>query len=317
MKNKKAIFSAGPSSLLAENLLGLEPCFGRGDAQYAAIESRVLTALKKMTGHGAIVRLNGSASLALEVAVRNFAAGRVLAVTTGYYGDRLAGFCRGAQNLGSVTALDIVKLDALDNVAPRYDWVVTVSTETSSGLKNDIGRMRSLATRVGAKLLVDATGSIGLEDGHELADVIGYSSCKGLAGLTGAGFIAYNEAPQVLEPSFYLDFATHAEKKMTGPYHAICSLDRVLTHHGDIRESVRIGKRVFSERHSDRLVRPAKEQPLLCTLFRGRVVPLDDAIVLYTPRDAAPGTSVVCHLGEAHLGAEAKGAIYDRIAIVD
>ena len=35
--------------------------------------------------------------------------------------------------------------------------------------------------------MLDATGSIGLERYHELADVISFSSCKGLFGLTGAG----------------------------------------------------------------------------------------------------------------------------------
>ena len=34
--------------------------------------------------------------------------------------------------------------------------------------------------------MLDATASIGLEDEHELADLIAYSSCKGLFGLTGA-----------------------------------------------------------------------------------------------------------------------------------
>ena len=44
--------------------------------------------------------------------------------------------------------------------------------------------------------MLDATASIGLETNHNYADVIGYSSCKGLFGLTGAAFIAYNEPPQ-------------------------------------------------------------------------------------------------------------------------
>ena len=43
--------------------------------------------------------------------------------------------------------------------------------------------------------MLDATASIGLEDGHNWADVISYSSCKGLFGLTGAGFIAFNTLP--------------------------------------------------------------------------------------------------------------------------
>ena len=40
-------------------------------------------------------------------------------------------------------------------------------------------------------MILDATASIGLEKKHELADVIFFSSCKGLLGPTGLGFIAY------------------------------------------------------------------------------------------------------------------------------
>ena len=36
-----------------------------------------------------------------------------------------------------------------------------------------------------ANLFLDTTGSIGLEEGHELADLVAFSSCKGLLGLTG------------------------------------------------------------------------------------------------------------------------------------
>jgi cytidyltransferase-like protein len=317
VKNRKAIFSAGPGSLLAENLLGLEPCFGRGDVQYEQIENRVLSELRRISGHSHIVRLQGSATLALEIAVRNFVSGRVLVITTGYYGDRLVSICRSAHDCGRISTLDVIKLQDSDHVGTDYDWVATVYTETSSGLKNDIRRMRSLADRTRAKLLVDATGSIGLEDGHELADVIGYSSCKGLFGLTGAAFVAYNEHPQVHEPSFCLNLTTHAEGKVTGPYHAMCALNLVLPRHDEIRDSVRIGKRTICARYADRLLRSENEQPLLCTLVRGQIVPLDDKIVLYTPRDRSSGTSLICHLGEAHLGSLAKGAIYDRIRIVD
>src|SRR5262249_27245037 len=317
LKNRKAILTPGPGSLLPENLVGIVPCFGRGDPDYQAIESRVLASLRKMTGHDRIVRMQGSASLALEIAIRNFVAGRTLLINTGYYADRLAMFCRTAANNGAISQLDIVPLEATSSVQGRYDWLVTVFTETSTGLLNDIRDMRMLAQQVGARLLVDATGSIGLEDGHELADVIAYSSCKGLFGLTGASFVAYNSEPEVEEMSFFLSLTTHAEHKVTGPYHAICALDQVLSRHSDLRESVRIGKEVFCKRFAGRLVRPANKQPLLCTLLHGTVKPLDDNVVLYQPRSIEPGTSVVCHIGEGHLGRKARGDIYARIEVVD
>ena len=36
--SKKFLFTAGPSSLTAENILGLGPCFGRNDSQYLKVE---------------------------------------------------------------------------------------------------------------------------------------------------------------------------------------------------------------------------------------------------------------------------------------
>ena len=317
LKNRKALFIAGPGSLAAENLLGLEPCFGRGDPAYQAIEERVLRRLREMSGHDKIARLQGSASLGLEIAVRNFVAGRVLLINTGYYAERLVALCKDARSRGVISQLDVVPYASREAVSGRYDWLVTVYTETSVGLRNDIGAMKSLAERVGARLMVDATGSVGLEDGHELADVIAYSSCKGLFGLTGAAFVAYNVTPQVEVSSFFLDLANHVERRMTGPYHAICSLDRVLERHADFRNAVEVGKRLFGRRYADRLLRPPVEQPLLCTLVRGRVLALDDNVVLYEPRSLDPGTSVVCHLGEGHLGRDASGDIYSRIKVVD
>ena len=46
-KNKqKKLFTAGPASLLPENIYGLSPCFGRGDDDYLDLEDRVLNKLK-------------------------------------------------------------------------------------------------------------------------------------------------------------------------------------------------------------------------------------------------------------------------------
>ena len=53
----KNLFTAGPASLLEENLLGLRPCFGRGDTDYLKIENYVLNKLKSMSKHKYIVRM--------------------------------------------------------------------------------------------------------------------------------------------------------------------------------------------------------------------------------------------------------------------
>ena len=76
-RNKvKKIFTAGPASLLEENIKGLRPCFGRGDFDYDRVEKFVLNKLKKMSKHKNIARMQGSGSLALEIVVTNFIHGK-------------------------------------------------------------------------------------------------------------------------------------------------------------------------------------------------------------------------------------------------
>jgi 2-aminoethylphosphonate-pyruvate transaminase len=82
----------------------LRPCFGRGDADYARVEDEVLGHLKTMTGHPHLVRMQGSASLAMEIMALNFLCGRVLVVSTGYYSDRLKWLAASAvRRTGAVT----------------------------------------------------------------------------------------------------------------------------------------------------------------------------------------------------------------------
>jgi len=311
----KPLFTAGPASLLAENLSGLRPCFGRGDAEYCEIEEQVLDTLKKMSGHQNIVRMQGSASLALEIMALNFLYGRVLIVTTGYYSNRLESFIESAQRrLGEIKHVLRVNWDALDEPLPPCDWVVACYTETSRGLKIPIDSLHALSRRLGARLMLDATASIGLEDGHELAEVIGYSSCKGLFGLTGASFIAFNAMPSVRVDSFYLALESHLEKKMTGPFHAILSLVDVLPKHADFKAAVVVNKDAFVAKMTVYLTLPPSFQPLLCTHVNCQIATRDSRVVLYTPRTDAAG-SVVCHLGEVYLGRQAHGRILDHLHI--
>lgn len=305
----KFLFTAGPASLIARNLTGQRPCFGRGDADYNEVEEVVLSRLKEMSGHPHIARLQGAASLALEIMALNFLHGKVLVVQTGYYAERLKIFAESAaRRLGVVQRVDAVGWQNLADVTGTYEWVLACYTETSCALKLGINQLRELATGLGARLMLDATASIGLEDGHEQADVIGYSSCKGLFGMTGAAFVAYHEPPTVAVDSFYLNLETHLRKMMTGPYHAICSLADVLPVHADLREAVFINKHKFRELAGKYLVWPESCQPQLCSYVDCAVASSDPRAVLYRPRDIERG-SVVCHLGEAHLGSSAKGDI--------
>tara|TARA_B100001989_G_scaffold72992_1_gene49875 strand:+ start:4629 stop:5615 length:987 start_codon:yes stop_codon:yes gene_type:complete len=306
----KKLFTAGPASLVDENLSGLMPCFGRGDTSYMDIEKQVLSDLKKMTGHSKIARLQGSASLALEIMTLNFLYGKVLVVNTGYYSERMIRLSKDAMAYKNITKVNSVDWKEISNLTDRYDWIIACPTETSCGLKIPINELFKLTKNCNAKLMLDATASIGLESEHELADVIAYSSCKGLFGLTGAAFIAFNELPNFNPASFYLDLTSHLDRKMTGPYHAITSLAGVLSEHKSFREAVVINKNKFLEKMKKYITLPIKNQPLLCTKVSCEIFSKDPKAILYKPRTEDPG-SVVCHLGEVHLKERAEGKILD------
>jgi aspartate aminotransferase-like enzyme len=312
---EKPLFTAGPASLLSENLTGLRPCFGRGDSDYTALEKRVIGALQKMSGHANIARMQGAASLAIEVMALNFLYGRILVVQTGYYSQRLSWLSNSAQRrLSQVREVIVADWEQIDRIEGKFDWVFACSTETSCGLKLPIEMLRQTADRLSAELMLDATASIGLEPWHELADVIAYSSCKGLFGLTGAAFVAYHKAPTVEVDSFYLSMENHTGKMMTGPYHAIASLDNVLANHNTFREAVVENKRVFTKRMASYLTRPKKLEPLLCTYVNCKITSKDERAILYAPRTDFGG-SVICHLGEVYLGSAARGDILSLLEI--
>lgn len=312
---QKPLFTAGPAALLPENLAGLRPCFGRGDNDYEAVEEDVLNRLRVLSGHATIARLQGSASLALEIATLNFLSGLVLVVDTGYYSQRLYQLVSSAaRREGRIRQIVSVDWRELGSVKGGYDWVLACVTETSAGILLPVKQLANLAKRVKGRLMLDATASIGLEKGHEHADVIAYSSCKGLFGLTGAAFIAFNERPKFDVDSFYLSLEMHLSKGVTGPYHAIASLYEVLPRHAEFSLAVHENKRQFLTRMTEHLTQPLEHQPQLCTHVSCRIESRDSRAILYTPRNDLGG-AVVCHLGEVHLGRAAKGELLDLLEI--
>ena len=214
--NNKILFTPGPSSLSYENLTGIKPCFGRGDDEYIKLENKVLKKIKKLSGHNYIARLQGSASLALEIMIYNFIYGHVLIIDTGVYSERLKQMAIFAKSkFKYIKKVDYLKHKSLDTLKKNYDWIIACPVETSTGFKIPIENLNKFKKKFKSKLALDATASIGLEKNHHLSDVAAFSSCKGLFGLTGAAFITYNSSAQNEINSFYLKLQNHINKKMT------------------------------------------------------------------------------------------------------
>ena len=143
-----------------------------------------------------------------------------------------------------IKKIDYVCYKKLDYISKNYDWVIACPVETSIGYKIPIIKLFDLKK---CKFALDATASIGLEENHELSDVAAFSSCKGLFGLTGAAFITYNEEQSNKIDEFNFNLLNHLGKKMTGPYHAICSLDGVLQDYKSFSYSVKLNKKIFNK----------------------------------------------------------------------
>ena len=187
--NSKFLFTVGPASLVAENILGLAPCFGRNDPQYLKVEEKVLKQLKNISGHKKIVRMQGSGSFALEVVSLNFLHGKVLIVSTGYYSDRLFNLCiKAKKNFGKITKISKVNWREIEDFSAKYDWVWACPTETSYGLKIPITDLKKFSKKIKAKLALDATASFGLESFHELGASLDLLKPRRGGGETGQAF---------------------------------------------------------------------------------------------------------------------------------
>lgn len=304
INNQKLMLTPGPAVVLYENFKHLKPVFGRGDHEYEKISKSVTNWIKKLSGQDEVVSMQGSATFALELATHSFISGNILLISTGYYSDRLE------KLLPIGCSITICKYEELESIQGNFDWIMCAYTETSIAFKVNLQNVKDKSNRIGAKLFVDATGSIGLEENHQLADAMAFSSCKGLFGLTGASFVAYKSylIPKKLD-TFYFNLETQTNKMITGPYHAIASLYGVMEYHDIFKQRVKNSKNSILEKYH-KIVRN-DNQPLLCTYLEGEVVAKDDDIVLYSPRSKLTG-SVICHFGEIHHD---KINIINRISI--
>ena len=300
----KSLYTAGPSSLLAASISSIQPCFGRNDDLYDKAEEYVLEFLKKLSSHKNIIRMQGSATLAIEIGLANFCKGRVLIVNTGYYSERMLNIIKKYKinEQENIQYIDYAEIETIKG--QKIDWFVCCYTETSIGFKVDINKIKEIAIRNGAQLFVDGTASIGLETNHNLADVLCYSSCKGLFGLTGGAFLAFND--QCWEKKkypYYLSIDTHLNKGVTGPYHTILSLYGILQEYDIYKRRVITWRDHFLEVFAKNIIYKRENQPALCTLLNCKLNYLKKNPIIYSPRSKNNG-SLVCHIGQVHRNVE-------------
>ena len=188
--------------------------------------------------------VSGTGTSGLETAVANLVQDgtRVLAVVTGYFGDRLAQVCGryGAR----VTRLDVEWGRACDPQRVRdalaregADLVCVVHAETSTGVLNPIDEIARAAREKGALVVVDAVTSLG---GHPLElERWGIDACYSCtqkcigapSGLAPVTFAPSALGRRVKCRSFYLDLGLLEDYWVRRKYHHTMSASLVYALH--------------------------------------------------------------------------------------
>lgn len=232
LKSNKITFCPGPGAVIPEWFDNQREYFGRGDQEYQKIKNKTFNWLKKKSGQDHVIAVSGAATTAAIISLNSFIEGNVLVINTGYYSNRWFNYLKKTQLSKTTDYLyydDFLKKKIKKK---KYRWIIFVYVETASCKKFDIKSVNKICLDINAKLIVDATASIGLETNHELADVVFFSSCKGLFGPTGLGFICYKKNLKLKSSSdFLLDYKTHQESKYTLGYNCMAALYSISKKH--------------------------------------------------------------------------------------
>jgi 2-aminoethylphosphonate-pyruvate transaminase len=164
------------------------------------------------------VLITGSGTAAVESMTASLmpAAGRLLIVENGVYGERMAHICAHYGIAHERVVGDWMRAPDFDAIAARLDGaepfthVAVVHHETTSGRLNDLGRLGELAGMRGVQLLVDGVSSFGAEAmnfDHLNLTAVAAAANKCLHGVPGASFVIVRRSAvaQAVARTYYLD----------------------------------------------------------------------------------------------------------------
>jgi alanine-glyoxylate transaminase/serine-glyoxylate transaminase/serine-pyruvate transaminase len=203
LNERNLLMIPGPTNVDPSVLRSLScPTLSHVSGDFAAILRETISNLEKIfQTHGVVLPVAGTGTLGAEIALTNILepADRVLAISGGYFGDRLAEM---ATVLGaSVDKMQIQWGETVDVreverrlSATRYKAVLAVHVDTSTGAVNPASQLAEAAKSNGSLFVLDAVCSLG---GMELAmdawgiDVCFAGSQKALAAPPGLAIVAF------------------------------------------------------------------------------------------------------------------------------
>jgi 2-aminoethylphosphonate-pyruvate transaminase len=166
---------------------------GRGDICHrepecaellARVRARLLEAFAPRVGFTAVL-LTGSGTAAVEAAVTSVCSpgGRLVVVSNGVYGERIACMAEASRVPHAVVAspwTSAPDLDAVEDAlrAPDVEAVAVVHHETTTGLINPVAAIAQRARALGKLVLVDAVSSLA-------GDALDTAACDLVVGTSG------------------------------------------------------------------------------------------------------------------------------------
>lgn len=241
---ERLLLGPGPSPIAPRVLRAMAaPVLGHLDPDLLAMMDETRAALQRLfraPNGSSCLAVSGTGTSGLEAAVANLVeeGTRVLAVVTGYFGDRLAQVC--GRYGAYVRRLDVEWGRACDPQAvrealarERTDMVCIVHAETSTGVRNPVEEVAAAAHQAGAIVLVDAVTSLGahpLDAAASGLDAVYSCTQKGIGAPSGLAPIALTPAAlehRVACRSFYLDLALIEDYWLRRKYHHTISASLV------------------------------------------------------------------------------------------
>jgi alanine-glyoxylate transaminase / serine-glyoxylate transaminase / serine-pyruvate transaminase len=246
--SERLLLGPGPSMISPRVMRALgAPVLGHLDPDLLAMMDEMRDQLRRLFRAPAgsfTLAVPGTGTSGLEAAVANLVQDgtRVLAVVTGYFGDRLAQVCR--RYGGRVSRIEVEWGRACDPqqvrdalAAQSADVVCVVHAETSTGVRNPVEAIARAAHDAGALVLVDAVTSLGghpfeMEQWQIDAAYSCTQKCVGApSGLSPVAFGPSALARRVPCRSFYLDLGLLEDYWVRHKYHHTLSSSLVCALH--------------------------------------------------------------------------------------
>lgn len=209
------------------------PMVNHRGREFAALIKRVSERLKDFfLTKSDVMILTASGTGGLEAAVVNTLSpgDKVLCVSIGAFGDRLAAICEAygaevtvlAYEWGQAARPDDIRKTLADQ--PEIKAVAVTHNETSTGVTNPLEEIAAVVREADKLLIVDAVSSLGAisldMDGWGL-DVVVTGSQKGWMVPPGLAFVALSDRgwkafEQARMPRFYFDLGRHRDSLQKG-----------------------------------------------------------------------------------------------------